>query len=164
MGWEATTTAGFEMPPIGTYIAKCVDISEPFVSELYPDKEQVRLSFEIKKVVFSNDEDAEEYVGETVPGYANFAWGPKAKLRGWTEALLGRKLDDNVKIRSSDLIGKLAVIAIDLNKGNPPKPKVEKVQPYTAKKNGKKQDPEPEPELELEDLDLEDEVPDDELF
>jgi hypothetical protein len=130
MPWEATATAS-DIAPEGLYVMKTTEIGDPQESEgMYGKQVQVRLILEIQKVIHSNDEDAEDYVGEDVYAWANFAWSPNAKLRAWSEAILDTELEEDETVSSDELLDRLVLVTIGKSKTG--KLKVTDMQPYKA--------------------------------
>lgn len=133
MSWtlEATTSS---MPPVGRYVADIKDLSDPEPPQMteYGDTDQVKFTFTIVKVVDSDDDDAEEYVGQDTYGWCNFTFGPRAKLRKWAQAALGREITDGENISRDDLVGKRVRLDIGLTKTG--KRKVAELMPFTTKK------------------------------
>jgi hypothetical protein len=102
MGWTATAV-NYEALPDGLYVGKVVEISE------LDTKFGPSLRFE-----FQLDDDDGSPSASRVSGMASLkaAMSPKAKLRLWSEALLGRKLRPDEEINDQTLLGKKAYITL----------------------------------------------------
>lgn len=135
MSWtqQATTNA---MPPFGLYVMEVTEVGDPEMSDNtngeYEAKEQVKFTFKILKVIHSDDDEAEEFIGETTYGWANFTFGPKAKLRAWAQALLGREIEDGESVSGEMLIGKRATVTIGPTQTG--RRKVATLMPYSGNK------------------------------
>ncbi len=145
-----TTAQTSNLPPVGLYLMRLTDIEDLGVqTSQFGDQHQVRLILNVERVIDCDDEVADEYIGLDVFGYANYVFTPRAKLRGWCEAIAGRKIEDGEEFDSSEIEGKLCKVTIGLNdNGNP---KVSDIATYKAPRRKKKPQP-----VEDDDLDFED--------
>lgn len=125
------------MPPFGLYVMECTDVGdpEPPQNSEFGDTDQVKFTFKVLKVVDSDDESAEDFIGEETFAWANFTFGPKAKLRQWASALLARPIGDGEPIAARDLKGKRVRVTIGPNQNG--KPKITNMMPYTSDKKKK---------------------------
>lgn len=105
----------FSPIPVGLYIVrlKSLEQQEPRPSQ-FSDEPQATAKwvFTVEQVIDSNDEDAEEKVGEELWGFTSITMGKKSKMRLWTEALLGRAVTEDDDIPTTALIGKRAKATI----------------------------------------------------
>lgn len=137
MAWAIEATTG-SMPPFGLYIMECTEVGDPEPPQNtdFGDTDQVKFTFKILKVIDSDDEEAEDFVGQDTYGWANFTFGPKAKLRNWSAALIGREIEDGESVKPSQLIGQRARVTVGPTQTG--KRKIATLMPFTTKsKNGK---------------------------
>ena len=151
LGTATNTMAGVS-PPAGQYVVSLKSIEE-LESDFGP---QWRWVFEIKSVIHSSDDEADEYVGEDLWGFSSQGLGPQHKARKWIEALLQRKLEEGEAVEEEDIIGKLAVANVvdHERKDGTQSTKIAQeagLTPY--KKKGKKKQAAPEPEPDDDDSD-----------
>ena len=143
LGTVTNTMAGIS-PPAGQYVVSLKEI-EPLESDFGP---QWRWIFSIKSVVYSSDDEAEDFIGEDLWGFSSQGLGPQHKARKWIEALMGQKLEEGYEVDEEDIIGKLAVANVvdHERKDGTASTKIAQdggLSPY--KKKGKKNKPAPEP-------------------
>lgn len=101
-------------PPAGSYRVKLKAMETDIESDFNPDG-QVKWIFSVEDVIHSNDDDAEDFIGEEIHGYSNQSssgYGSKAKTRIWYEALLGRRLEDNEPMSIEAVVGNQAVVNV----------------------------------------------------
>ena len=145
LGTATNTMAGVS-PPAGQYVVSLKSIEE-LESDFGP---QWRWVFAIESVVYSSDDEAEEFVGEDLWGFSSQGLGPQHKARKWIEALMQRKLEEGEPVEESDLIGRKAVANVvdHERKDGTQSTKIAQdggLSPY-KKKGKKKPAPQPEPE------------------
>jgi hypothetical protein len=156
LGTVTNTMAGVS-PPAGQYVVSLKEI-EAIESDFGP---QWRWIFQIKSVVYSSDDEAEEFIGEDLWGFSSQGLGPSHKARKWIEALMQRKLEEGEEVEESDIIGQLAVANVvdHERKDGTQSTKIAQdggLSPY--KKKGKKKPP-PPPVDEDDDEDEDDDQP-----
>lgn len=108
--------AEFTGIPVGFYVArlKAMEKQEARPSQFHDEpQETVKWVFTIEQVIDSNDDDAENKVGEELWGFTSISMGRKAKMRHWAEALLGRELEEDDALAADDLIGKRAKVMVE---------------------------------------------------
>lgn len=150
-----TNSVGGVAPPAGQYVVSMARL-EDADGEFGP---QWKWIFEVEQVIHSNDDEAEDFIGEELHGYTSTGLGPRHKARAWVEALMGQKLDEGEAVEEADLIGRKAIANVIEYKRNDGTEATKiategGLSPY-KKKSKKKSAPPPEPEDEedLEDSD-----------
>lgn len=143
MARTRTVEATVAGPPAGIYVAEVFKIEDGITGE-YGD--QLKFYFLIKKVIHSNDDSAEEWVGKEKWGWASDLLTPRSKLFKWTKQILndpGLTVEDDIDL--DDLEGKLCQITIGMNDNDTLT--VTDVAAYVPKKKrAAKPGPEPEPQ------------------
>lgn len=142
--------------PAGVYVARVAKLEED-------DGQfgaQIKFFFEIQDVVTSNDDTAEDWVGEQKWGWSSDKLTPNTKLYRWFWTLTGYEPDIDEDLDLGDMIGKQAVITIAPNKnGNLA---ITDLAAYSPRKKKRKAKPEPEPDDEFEGEIVDDDEEDDE--
>lgn len=106
LGTATNTMAGVS-PPVGQYRVSLKKIDD--VESSFSEDGNWQWVFEIEDVINSDDDEAEEFIGQELFGFTSKGLGPRHKARGWIEALLGRKLEEGEAVAEDDLIGAKAV-------------------------------------------------------
>lgn len=131
--------------PVGLYLVrlKAMEEQEPRPSQFHEEPQAtMRWVFVIEEVIDSNDEEAEEKVGEELWGFTSITMGKKAKMRAWSEALLGRPMADKEKVTDEMLVGKRAKATVipHTRQDGTETTKIGSMVPYKSRGNGR---PEP---------------------
>lgn len=105
---KVSNKAGASIPE-GTYIVTLKAMEKEFQQDgPYGPQDRVKWIFTINEVVDADDEESEGKVGEELWAFTSLKMGPKATMRKFTEALLGRTLDEDEEIGVDDLLGRRA--------------------------------------------------------
>lgn len=111
-------TATDNMTPEGLYLMSVKEIGEPELQDgPYGTSERIRWIFSIEEVLDdqSEDQNAEDYVGEEFWSWTSTAFGPNSNARKWVQALLGRQIENGEQISISEVVGKQAKITVGRN-------------------------------------------------
>lgn len=122
----------------GIYRAKLVEMED--AEGGVDDKGYVKWTFELMD---------EEYTGQSLRANSSLNFGPRAKARGWAEALLGRRIESGEEIGEEDLVGCVADLMVkNAETENGVFARVESVNPVRKKKQkpAAQEEKKPEPE------------------
>lgn len=150
MARTRTVEATVSGPPAGIYIAEVGKVEDGIDGEFGA---QVKFYFVIKKVIHSNDDAADEWIGKEKWAWASDLLTPRSKLFKWAKQILnnpGLTVEDDIDL--DDLEGRACQITISMNDNDVLT--VSDVAAYVPKKKrAAKPKPEPEPEPEDDEFD-----------
>jgi hypothetical protein len=94
------------VPPVGVYIVQVDNIYMEEENRYNPDMARLRFEWRVLKIIDSVDRaKADGFLNQIVHSWCNMTMGPNSTLRGWSETLLGRVLEDEEKPDKRELIG-----------------------------------------------------------
>lgn len=156
----ATNKTDFAPTPEGLYVVQLKHV-EKAESTFNPGTEHLKWIFTVRAVIDSNDDAAEDAVGEELWGFSSLGGTLRHKARKWAEALRGKPYAEGEAMAVSELIGcyaKATVVPHTKQDGSETT-KIESLAPHKTTRRSKRA-PEPAPEPVIED----DEDDDDLLF
>lgn len=139
---KASNNTGSSIP-IGTFIVRLKEmVKEEQVAGPYGDADRVKWIFGVEQVVDSDDDTAEDRIGDDLWAFTSLSMGRKAKMRAHAEALLGRPLDEDEQVGVTDLVGKRAKASVvpHIKQDGTATTKLGSLMPYKAKKAAKPAD------------------------
>ncbi len=108
--------------PMGLYVMQLTDIFDAGQSQFADNNgvfnQQAKWVCTIVEVIDTEADDPDELIGTTYTKYTNQNMAKKANMRKFTEAFLGRDLDENEQADIDEIIGSYAKVHLAEKQGD----------------------------------------------
>lgn len=132
-----TTAGGGTSFPVGLYQVRLKDlIEETIQNPRFGDGNRIRWVFLIEDVIDSDDDKADEKVGEELWAWTSYSMARKATARKYAEALNGEPIADDVEFDIEQLKGKRAKANIVPREDDPERTTLGALTPHKGTKRG----------------------------